>query len=317
MEAIRIGTRGSELALVQSRLVSASMQNHYPGLRTEICVIETSGDKDKLSSLSSVVQDGFFTGELEQELQSGSIDVAVHSLKDLPVDLPDGLQISGVLARHNPLDVLVSLNGESLNSMEPGSRIATSSKGRTSQLKELRSDIRIIDIRGNVEERIQKMQSGYCEAMILAKAGLDRIGLTKYISMVFGCDEIIPSACQGIIAIESRSDSKLIPLLNELSDKETFDIATAEREFLRELQGRGHGVSGCLIDPESDRIFGYNLLREGLILIRKEAKLNVFNSPDSLEKSDSLSDHLVDAARNLAAELDQQSNSFFINKNQR
>jgi hydroxymethylbilane synthase len=317
MEAIRIGTRGSELALVQSRLVSASIQNHHPGLRTEICVIETSGDKDKRSSLSAGGREGFFTSELEHELQSGSIDLAVHSLKDLPVDLPEGLMIAGVLARHNPLDVLVSLNGDSLNSMKPGSRIATSSKSRTAQLIGLRSDINIVDIRGNVEERIQKMQNGYCDAMILAKAGLDRLGLDKYISKVFGIDEIIPSACQGIIAIETRSDSKLIPLLMDISDPESFAIATAEREFLRALQELGSEVGGCLIDPESDQIFGYNLLQGGLSFVRREARLNIFNSPDGRENSDSLSDDLIYAARNLAAELDRQSNLIFSNTNQR
>jgi hydroxymethylbilane synthase len=312
METIRIGTRGSNLALIQSKLVSAALQLHHPELRIETCVVETSGDKDKLTSLSKGAGDGFFTGELEQELQSGSIDLAVHSLKDLPVLLPEGMLIAGVLERHNPLDVLVSPDGRFLNSMKPGSKIATSSRGRTAQLQQLRTDIEIVEIRGNVDERIQKMQNGYCDAMILAKAGLDRLGLSDYISNVFGFHEMIPSACQGIIAIETRSDSDIVPIINEISDPLTFQIAMAERLFLREMQERDHFVSGCLIDPGSDRLYGYNLLQDGPDFIRKEVDLDLFVSPDFMGKTDLISDLLVGAARNMAVELDIRT-KFFSN----
>ncbi len=304
MKTIRIGTRGSKLALIQSRMVSDSLQLHHPGMRTEICVVETSGDKDKLTSLSSGTVDGFFTGELEQELQSGTIDLAVHSLKDLPAVLPEDMLIASVLPRHNPQDVLVSTDGVFLNSLKPGSRIATSSKGRTAQLNELRADVEVIDIRGNVEERIQKMHDGYCDAMILAKAGLDRMGLSGYISDVFECHEMIPSACQGIIAIEVGSGSDIIPLIQKISDPLTFHIAVAERKFVEEMQLQGHYVSGCLIDPGSDRIFGYNVLMNGTAFLRKEVVLDIFGTPGLMESPDTLSDQLVDAAQNMAAEFD-------------
>ena len=161
-----------------------------------------------------------------------------------------------------------------------------------------------------MDERIQKMKSGYCDAMILARAGLDRLGLSGYISNVFGFHEIIPSACQGFIALETRSDSELVPIIYKISDPLSFLIAKAERQFLGEMQVRGHHVSGCIVDPGSDRLYGYNVLQEENTVLRKEIDLDLFASPGLEENTDRLSDLLITAALNMVAEFDIQVNSF-------
>lgn len=233
MTTLRIGTRGSKLALIQTNLVADALVAAHPGLDIELVTITTHGDADQQSSLSTGEGQGWFTSAIQQALSQAEIDLAVHSYKDLPTRRPPGLMIGAVPVREDPRDALVSANGQSLRGLPDGAVVGTSSPRREAQLRELRPDIVLKPIRGNVDTRIAKVDGGDYDATVLALAGLRRMGLAGRANHVFGFEEMLPSPAQGALAIECRvTDRETRDLLAAIDDAETRAAVTAERSFL-------------------------------------------------------------------------------------
>jgi hydroxymethylbilane synthase len=237
LKALRIGTRGSALALWQSRSIARALAEQS-GVEPELITIKTSGDKFQKLSFSQIGTKGVFIKELEDALLEGTIDLAVHSMKDVPTELPEGLTIAAIGKREDMRDALLSLRGETLASLAQGARVGTSSLRRQSQLLAARPDLRMLELRGNVDTRIEKLKRGDYDAIVLAKAGLDRLGLSANISEVLSFEISLPAAGQGAIGIEARSnDAETLRLLATLEDSETRAAVTAERSALAGLGG--------------------------------------------------------------------------------
>ena len=218
-----IATRGSKLALYQSNKVKEELEKHFPSMTFEIKIITTKGDKILDVALSKIGDRDLFTKELENALLNNEADLAVHSLKDIPTDLPEGLTISGVLERADVRDALVSINGKKLADLDENDTVATSSLRRKAQLLHFNSKLKIIDIRGNVDSRIEKMASGYCTAQIMAVAGLERLGYQYRISEILDPKVMVPAVSQGAIAIETRDNDPEIEF-PDISNKPSPDI---------------------------------------------------------------------------------------------
>jgi len=237
-----IGSRGSKLALRQSEQAKARLMLLNPAIDVRIEIIKTTGDV-KTDPLAVIGGKGVFTKELEDALINGRIDIAVHSLKDLPTILPDELTISAICEREDPRDALVlsshleSANA-SLGSLSERAVVGTSSQRRLAQLKVLRPDIVVKDVRGNVDTRLRKLDEGQYDALILASAGLRRLGLQARISAAISTDEMLPAVGQGAVAIETRSDNEFaISMVSKLDHEETRIACLAERALLRTLGG--------------------------------------------------------------------------------
>jgi hydroxymethylbilane synthase len=234
---LRIGTRGSLLAkwqaeFVRKRLFSAT------GMEAEIVVIKTQGDKFASSPLAQIGGKGIFIKELEDALLDESIDVAVHSVKDIPTEVHSRLSFPAVFRREDVRDCLVSASGSTLADLRQGARIGTGSLRRQSQLRHLRPDLDVRELRGNVDTRLRKAQSGEYDAILLAKAGLDRLGWSDRITETFSPDIFLPAVGQGAIAAECRlSDSEAAEVLGTLDDAESRAAIIAERALLSALQG--------------------------------------------------------------------------------
>jgi hydroxymethylbilane synthase len=237
LKPLRIGTRGSALALWQSRSI-ARVLAEQTGDEPELVIIKTSGDKFQKLSFSQIGTKGVFIKELEDALLDERIDLAVHSMKDVPTELPEGLTIAAIGKREDMRDALLSLKGGTLASLPKGARVGTSSLRRQSQLLAARPDLRMLELRGNVDTRIEKLKRGDYDAIVLAKAGLDRLGLSSNISEVLSYEISLPAAGQGAIGIEARSaDADTLRVLVSLEDPETRAAVTAERSALAGLGG--------------------------------------------------------------------------------
>jgi hydroxymethylbilane synthase len=257
---IIIGSRGSQLALYQAYKVKEEIEKHHPHAAAEIKIIKTKGDKILDVALSKIGDKGLFTKELETELLEGGIDMAVHSLKDLPTRFPEGLTLGGVLKRGEFRDALVHINGKKLHELDETDVVATSSLRRKAQLQRLKPGIKIVDIRGNVNSRLQKMTDGHCTAMIMAAAGLQRLELDHMISEILDPEKFIPAVSQGAIAIEIRQDDeRIMEIIKGVNHEETLLAVNAERMFLRMLEGGCQVPIGCFTqkDGEKFRIKGY------------------------------------------------------------
>lgn len=238
MQNIVIGTRGSKLALWQANLVEEKLRLALPLIKTEIKIIQTKGDEILDVALSKIGDKGLFTKEIEKELLDNTIDMAVHSLKDLPSLIEDGLEIGAILERENPQDVLLSHKRYTLKTLPKNAIIGTSSLRRVAQLKTLRPDLNIVDIRGNVETRIKKMKEQDMDGIILAYAGVKRLGFEAEISDYISVDKMLPAVGQGSIAIEIRSgNAEIKELLSNISDYNSAICIEAERAFLHRLEG--------------------------------------------------------------------------------
>jgi len=239
---IRIGTRGSPLALAQAdetraRLIAAHPHLAAPG-SIEICVIKTTGDKVQDRPLSEIGGKGLFTKEIEEALLAGEIDVAVHSMKDVPTWLPDGLVIDCLLPREDPRDVLIATAGNSIATLPRGAVVGSASLRRAAQVKALRPDLSIVPLRGNVETRIAKVQRGDATATLLALAGLKRLHKQNVATAILSVDEILPAVAQGAIGLETRAgDDRVNALLAPLNDRNTQLRVAAERACLAVLDG--------------------------------------------------------------------------------
>ncbi len=242
---IRIGTRGSQLAMWQTNHVKTSLEQRFPGLSIAVRTIKTTGDKVLDAPLSRIGDQGLFTKELELALLDGRIDCAVHSLKDIPTSIQDGLEIVAVLEREDVHDVFISHPKKSyrrFNDVPPGALLATGSLRRKCQLLSARPDIRIIDIRGNLNTRMQKLEESSWDGMILAQAGVKRLGWTNNITEVLPFDIMLPAVGQGALAIEARlGDGRIAEMLQTLHHRPTATATSAERALLRRLEG------GCQI----------------------------------------------------------------------
>jgi hydroxymethylbilane synthase len=250
-DIIRIGTRSSELALRQARLVQAALTAH--GLESELVTYKTVGDKRLDEPLSSIGAKGLFTKELETDLLKGKTHLAVHSLKDLPTDSPDGLLVAAVLEREDPRDALVvngRLNAASLAELPRGSRVGTSSLRRRAQLLAARPDLEVAELRGNVPTRLKKVDEGRVHAAILAAAGLHRLGAHQHISCYLDAPDWLPAAGQGAIAVQVRADDARVRELAEaMNDPSTMRAVQAERAFLAALEGGCQVPIGALAVP--------------------------------------------------------------------
>ncbi len=237
MRALRIGTRGSMLAKWQAESVRKQLLA-ATGIDAEIVIIKTAGDKLQLAPLTEIGGKGIFIKELEEALLDESIDLAVHSVKDIPTDTPTRLCFPAVCKRADVRDCLVSANGFSLANLRQGARVGTGSLRRQAQLLHIRPDLDFRDLRGNVDTRLRKVDSGEYEAILLAKAGLDRLGLSQRIAETLAPEVCLPAVGQGAIAVEARlKDAEVASMLGALDDAETRTAIIAERALLAAMQG--------------------------------------------------------------------------------
>lgn len=261
MTALRLGTRGSKLALTQSELVAARLRERHPGLSVELVTIATAGDRDQTTALSAGEGVGWFTTAIQQAIQAGEVDIAVHSYKDLPTRRPEGLVIAAVPLREDPRDALVTNTGHTLHDLPKGTVVGTSSPRREAQVREVRPDLEVRTIRGNVDTRVARVDAGEYGATVLALAGLKRLGLEARASHIFGYEEMLPAPAQGALAVECRTDdAPTRELLATIDDRELRLTVTAERMFLATIDG------GCSFPVAAyAEHFGTTLKLHGLI----------------------------------------------------
>jgi hydroxymethylbilane synthase len=283
-DVVRIGTRASELALRQARLVESALLER--GIKSELVTFKTTGDKKLDQPLSEIGAKGLFTHELEVALLKGKIDCAVHSLKDLPTESADGLEIIAQLEREDPRDVLVvnrATGADTLDDLPPGSRVGTSSLRRRAQLMAKRPDLEVVELRGNVPTRLSKVETGRVHAAILAAAGLIRLEVERRITMFFEPPDWLPAPGQGAIAIQVKSeDSGLSDLFAALDHVPTSTATRAERAFLAALDGGCQVPIGALVSEIEGRPTLYGMLADvtGRHIVRGSRALDS-DSPES------------------------------------
>lgn len=261
---IRIGTRGSKLALVQTEMVIEKLRQKYPDLNIEIVVLHTQGDKILDKPLIEFGGKGVFINEFEEALLDGRIDLAIHSAKDMPMELADGLVIAGVLSRADVRDVLVTRKGAVSFTAPEKPVIGTGSLRRQFQLKAIYPDVQCISVRGNVPTRLQKVRDGECDGVVLAAAGLERLGLLEEPDLeyrYFSREEMVPAGGQGIIAIESRRNDKLTDLVSSISNQNTLLELETERRILELLEAGCHEAIG-VISRVKDGEIAIEMIRE-------------------------------------------------------
>ncbi len=269
-----IGTRGSDLALWQAAFVKDELQRSFPERVFAIRIIRTTGDKIVDVALSKIGDKGLFTREIEAELLNGSIDFAVHSLKDLQTEQPAGLTIGAVCKREVASDVLISKTNGSIDDLAPGAKVATGSLRRRSQLLNYRPDLQIVDIRGNVPTRLRKFDETDMDGLILAYAGIHRLGFSDRISQIIPIEIMLPAVGQGAMAVEVRdSDNEVLELAAALSDAITHTTVTAERSFLRRLEGGCQVPIGAYATAVEDKLTlkGIVASLDGTVVFREEA----------------------------------------------
>ena len=271
---IKIGTRGSKLALWQANWVKSEIEKKDPSILVELEIIKTKGDKILDVPLAKVGGKGLFVKEIEEALLSGKIDLAVHSMKDMPAEIPDGLCIGAVPKRENPMDVLISDKGGALSSFGRGARIGTSSLRRSAQLLYTRPEIEIVPLRGNLDTRLRKLETENMDGIILAAAGVKRLNLENRITEYLDMDIMLPAVGQGALCIETRvNDRFTASLISVLEDADSRTVVMGERAFSNRLEGgcqvpiaaygavKDHCFSLCGLVADID---GKELIRESL-----------------------------------------------------
>ena len=247
-DTITIGTRGSQLALWQANWVKDAICSHHPDIIVKLTIIKTKGDKILDVPLAKVGGKGLFVKEIEEALLKGRIDLAVHSMKDMPADIPIGLCIGAIPEREEPRDVLITRNRIPLERLKLGARVGTSSLRRSAQMLHMRPDITIVPLRGNLDTRLKKLESESLDAIVLAAAGVRRLGLGDRITQILNESIMLPAVGQGALCIEIReNDSRIAPVVALLDDLPTRQVDMGERAFLKRLEGgcqvpiAGHG----------------------------------------------------------------------------
>jgi hydroxymethylbilane synthase len=252
MPHLRIGSRGSKLALWQSNHIAALLRAQ--GHTVDIQIIQTTGDKITDVALAKVGTKGMFTKEIEEALAAGEVDLAVHSLKDLPTELPPGFEIAAVPNRENPLDAFLSAQFATIEALPPGSRVGTSSLRRQAQLMALRPDLDVHPLRGNVDTRLRKLEAGEYAAIILAAAGVNRLGLTQLVRQIIPADAMCPAAGQGALGIEIRQgDASTGQQLAFLDDSAARAATTCERALLNAMGGGCQVPIGAFAEVQDDK----------------------------------------------------------------
>ncbi|MBI2852396.1 MAG: hydroxymethylbilane synthase [Chloroflexi bacterium] len=235
---LTIGSRGSKLALIQTEMIIAALKKANPRLEINLSKIKTTGDRERNKPFDDMEGSGIFVKEIETALLDGRIDLAVHSLKDMMTDVPRGLCLAAVTERADPRDVLVSAGGKKLAELPPGARIGTGSPRRAVQLTALRPNVQVQSIRGNVDSRLRRVSSGELDGVIVAAAGIIRLGLQDRITEYLPIDSFLPAVGQGALALEARADDKeTLALVAPLNHMPTWQSVTAERAFLRAMGG--------------------------------------------------------------------------------
>ena len=259
---IKVGTRGSKLALAQTNYVVEQLKQAFPENEYEVVIIKTTGDIDQTRPLDQIGSKGLFVDEIERALLSDEIQMAVHSMKDMPSEQPEGLTFAKAWKREDARDVLILKEGKTLADLPKGANVATGSKRRSYQLLKLRPDINIFPIRGNIDTRINKLKNGLADGtqldgIVLAAAGLNRLKIENENIYFFDVDEMVPSPAQGTLAIEIKSaNTKLLEMVNSLSDEDSESIAFLERGFLKKIDGDCHLPIGAYASKSEN---GYRL----------------------------------------------------------
>jgi hydroxymethylbilane synthase len=258
---LRIGTRGSKLALAQSEWVKKRIEGRHPRAQVQLVRIKTTGDKILDSPLAKIGGKGLFVKEIEEALLNERVDLAVHSMKDVPASLPEGLILATFPEREDPHDAFVSIKCANLDQLPQGARVGTGSLRRAAQLLHIRPDLELLPLRGNVDTRLRKLEAGEFQAIILAAAGMRRLGFEDRITQLLSTEQILPAIGQGALGLEvRRDDEQTIGLINFLNDEETQVTVEAERAFLRELEG------GCQVPIAAfSRLNGGRLDLEGMV----------------------------------------------------
>ena len=256
-KTLKIATRKSPLALWQAEHVKARLEYHHPGLKVELVKMITKGDQILNSPLSKIGGKGLFIKELEVGMMEGVADIAVHSMKDVPYEIPPGFELGAILKRENPFDAFVSNHYESIDDLPQGAKVGTCSMRRIVQLKALRPDLEILDLRGNVNTRLQKLDDGEYDAIILACAGLIRLKFEDRIKQQISAEQSLPAVGQGAVGIEIReNDQEILDLIAPLIDTETSYRITCERAMNARLEG------GCSVP-----IAGYSTIEDDQITL--------------------------------------------------
>lgn len=272
---LRIGTRGSSLALWQAEWVKSQLLGGQQELIVELVVIKTTGDKILDVPLAMVGGKGLFVKEIEEALLDGRADLAVHSVKDMPAVLPEGLHLAAMPPREDPRDALISKNGAGLDKLPHGARVGTSSLRRAAQLLHLRPDLRIETLRGNVDTRLRKLESEGLDAIVLAAAGLKRMELSQVISEYLEPERILPAVGQGALGIETRiGDVSTNEIVASLIHQQTVTTVRAERAFLKRLEGGCQVPIGGYATMEGETLILTGMVADlkGVRLIRKEMR---------------------------------------------
>ncbi|MCS6776296.1 MAG: hydroxymethylbilane synthase [Chloroherpetonaceae bacterium] len=252
---LRVGTRGSLLARTQTEWVTARLQRVHPDLHVEIRVIQTTGDLHQSVPFHQVGTRGMFVKEIEQALYDDVIDVGVHSLKDLPSVLPEGLELACIPEREDPLDALIAPKGQAVRLLPQGARVGTSSLRRRAQLRHFRPDLQVIELRGNLDTRLRKWEEGQYDAIVLACAGLRRLGLAGRITERIPLEVCVPAPGQGALGLEIRcGDRETRRLLAAVHDPDSADCVAAERSFLAAIEGGCSVPAGALATLQGDRL---------------------------------------------------------------
>ena len=305
LKTLRIATRKSPLALWQAEDVAQRLLHHHPKLQIELVKMSTSGDKVLDSPLAKIGGKGLFVKELEQGMLEGSADIAVHSMKDVPVELPEGLHLATILKREDPRDAFVSKNFNSFEQLPPNARIGTCSLRRQAQIKERFPNFKILDLRGNVNSRLEKLANNEFDAIILAAAGLIRLGFSDQITAFMDVEQSLPAIGQGAVGIECRqNDPEIAALLAPLHDTDTALRIRAERALNERLHG------GCQVPIAGFAVLGKDQIRlrgmvgqpDGKRIIRAE-KTGSSQNPEELGRAVA-EDLLAQGADKILAELD-------------
>ncbi|RAU16862.1 hydroxymethylbilane synthase [Nitrincola tibetensis] len=272
---IRIATRRSLLALWQAEYVKSELERHHPELTIELVTMVTQGDKILDTPLAKIGGKGLFVKELETAMLEHRADIAVHSMKDVPMEFPEGLGLAVICPREKPTDAFVSNHFDSLDDLPMGARVGTSSLRREVQIRERRSDLVVSSLRGNVQTRLGKLDAGEFDAIILATAGLIRLKLETRIRQEIPAEESLPAGGQGAVGIECRlDDHELIALLQPLHDIDTSDRVLAERAMNRRLEGGCQVPIGCYALLEGDQLWLRGLVGrpDGTLVLRDEIR---------------------------------------------
>jgi len=287
---LKIGTRGSQLALFQANWVKDQLVQTHPGLKVTLIKIKTTGDKIQDAPLAKIGGKGLFVKEIEEALIQKRIDLAVHSIKDVPTEFPQGLHLSVITKREDPRDVFISRSGKTLKDLPQNAKIGTSSLRRQAQILHFRSDFEMIPLRGNLDTRLKKLKTMNLDGIVLALAGVKRLGLEERITEIIPTDISLPAIGQGALGIETRLNDKMVEeQIQFLNDKDSWIAVSAERAFLKKLEG------GCQVPIAAfARAVGTTLQIDGLVGTIDGKRLIGHRMEGPIEKAESLGIELAE-----------------------